>query len=394
MKALFAEVDALELAVETPTPPGKFIARQKRGGGWQTSDKPRAMSFGLSRRSAMAIPRLSILSTTSKASPSPLRISSMGPRASLNTLPEIPEFNLEGAATSNNRRRTGSAVNPPPPPPRRSSVLTAGESRRSSAARMFNSLSLRISDALGKMSSRRSSVPGFGEETEQGLHAVEEGEEEEEEDKNDKKETTATVRPSKAAEIYTIEEDKASITPFTALSVKSNASAGTRLAKELETRLTLGGGKDKEQVIESSPQFSELEPLEQLLRLCGQEASYKIALLIYLLSHNAVYEYDYVFFFFKLFSRHCCRLNWRACLPWMNSLAVTSTLPKSKRSVKVHSVKLSKPETSFLRLSLWKVACSSMGKRKNEPKKFLQKWPSRSPYRAFVNLIMMKIVIL
>lgn len=286
MKALFAEVDALELAVETPTPPGKLIARQQRGGGWQTSDKPRAMSLGLSRRSAMAIPRLSVLSTTSKASPSPLRISSMGPRASLHTLPEIPEFNLDGATTFNNRRRTGSAVSAttsanPPPPPRRSSVLTAGESRRSSAARMFNSLSLRISDALGKMSSRRSSVPGFGEETEQGLHAVEEGEEEEEEEENDKKKTTATIRPSKAAEIFTIEEEEKTASTPTALFVKSAASAGTILAKELETRLTFGGG-NKEEIVDSSPQFSELAPLEQLLRLCGQEVRNRLPLLFYL----------------------------------------------------------------------------------------------------------------
>lgn len=390
MKALFAEVDALELAVETPTPPGKLIARQQRGGGWQTSDKPRAMSFGLSRRSAVAIPRLSILSTTSKASPSPLRISSMGPRASLHTLEEIPEFNLDGAATSSNRRRSAvSATIANPPPPRRSSVLTAGESRRSSAARMFNSLSLRISDALGKMSSRRSSVQGFREETEQGLHAVEEGEEEEEE--NDKKEIIATVRPRKAADIFSIEEDERTSNTSKALSVRSTASAGTILAKELDARLTLSGDEVREEVVESSPQFSELAPLEQLLRLCGQEVSTGIALIIYLFLAQLCLPNLYVCF--SIF-QHCCRLNWRACLPWMNSSAVTSTLLKSKRSVKVHLVKLSKPETLFSKSSLWKVACSLMGKRKNELKKFLRRWLSRSHYPAFVNLIEMILMIL
>jgi hypothetical protein len=316
MKALFAEVDALELAVETPTPPGKIFARQQRGGGWQTSDKPRAMSLGLSRRSAMAIPRLSLLSTTSKASPSPLRISNIGPRTSLHTLPEIPEFNLDIEDVFAGRRRTGSAASVNPPPPRRSSVLTAGESRRSSAARMFNSLSLRISDALGKMS-RRSSVPGYGDETEQGLHAVEEGEEEEEDD--DKETSTATVRASQAAEIFTIEEDeKAAITP--AVAAKSAASAGTVLAKDLENRLTLGGDLKQEEV-DSSPQFSELAPLEQLLRLCGQEVR---TLLLLLLQANVLF---FAFLFSNFFSPvtfyHLCRLNWRAYLQWKNSLAVT-----------------------------------------------------------------------
>lgn len=272
MKALFAEIDALELAVETPTPPGKIVARQQRGGGWHTSDKPRAMSLGLSRRSAMAIPRLSVLSTTSKASPSPLRISSMGPRASLHTLPEIPEFNLDNETETFSRRRTGSSIISSSTAAtaagnmdsRRSSVMTAGESRRSSAARMFNSLSLRISDALGKMS-RRSSLPGFGEEPEQqGLHAVEEGEEEEE--------VEETSVSTKAPGIFTVEEEKTtSSTPsITAKSI--TASAGTILAKELEARLTIDGEKE----IESSPQFSELAPLEQLLRLCGQEVRIKL----------------------------------------------------------------------------------------------------------------------
>ena len=68
--------------------------------------------------------------------------------------------------------------------------------------------------------------------------------------------------------MYTIEEDeKAAITP--AVAAKSAASAGTALAKDLENRLTLGGNKEEE--VDSSPQFSELAPLEQLLRLCGQE---------------------------------------------------------------------------------------------------------------------------
>ena len=272
MKALFAEVDALELAVETPTPPGKIIARQQRGGGWQTSDKPRAMSLGLSRRSAMAIPRLSVLSTTSKASPSPLRISSMGPRASLHTLPEIPEFNLDTVTDDTfARRRTGSSISTATAAvasgldSRRSSVMTAGESRRSSAARMFNSLSLRISDALGKMS-RRSSLPGFGgAEEQEGLHAVEEGEEEEEEKEEGDNKTAAPG-------IFTIEEDKTLSTPVAGAkssATTATAGVGTALAKDLEARLALDG--EKEINSSSSPQFSELAPLEQLLRLCGQE---------------------------------------------------------------------------------------------------------------------------
>jgi hypothetical protein len=292
MKALFAEIDALELAVETPTPPRKIIARQQRGGGWQTSDKPRAMSLGLSRRSAMAIPRLSVLSTTSKASPSPLRISSMGPRASLHTLPEIPEFNLDTAVdTFTGRRRTGSNTSVSvsaagagaPPPPRRSSVLTAGESRRSSAARMFNSLSLRISDALGKMSNRRSSLPGFAEEPEQGLHAVEEGEEEEEEEEEEElRENSASIRTSRAAEMFTIEETEGRIS---ATPAKSTVSAGTALGKELE-KLAIGGGggQDKGEVDSSSPAFSELAPLEQLLKLCGQEVSCRVLTVSFLTS--------------------------------------------------------------------------------------------------------------
>jgi serine/threonine-protein kinase haspin len=146
---------------------------------------------------------------------------------------------------------------------------------------MFNSLSLRISDALGKMS-RRSSVTG--EEAvngqQQGLHAVDEGEEEEETENI----AGGVSRTSKVAEIFTIEEeeqDKSSTTTpaATLLPAKKNSSAGSVLAKELEARLTIssggGSGNSGEEKEEVSPQFSELAPLEQLLRLCGQEAEFE-----------------------------------------------------------------------------------------------------------------------
>ena len=221
------QVDSFELAVETPTPPGKTAtarhpnATTTTTAGWG-ADKPRAMSLGLSRRSAVAVPRLSVLSSSSLPSPSPLRIS-LGPRTSLlhsiseaggpSLLPSLQlqntVINFGGGAEKtqfsaslrkvarssssgasgiiimdkeNDSEQPGSIE-----PQRRSSVMSAGTgpaavSRRSSAGasgssaaatHMFSRLSLRISDAFGKLS-RRSELPELPEDS-----AAEQEEEEE-----------------------------------------------------------------------------------------------------------------------------------------------------------------------------------------------------------------------
>ena len=212
----------------SPSPPGKVLARQ-RGTSWVPvdSDKPRAMSLGLSRRSTLGPPRASMLSSAAVATPSPLRFS-FGPRSSLlPTLPEALDFTINPEEMFTRRstfhRNTVEPVDPrrssvfaapvtdarrssvmPPPSVgagRRSSAMppSAGAGRRSSAAHMFGRISLRISDALGKLSSRPSYLPDVAEggdtnELEERKEKVEEDEAVARNEENEEEELQQTTR--------------------------------------------------------------------------------------------------------------------------------------------------------------------------------------------------------
>lgn len=287
LKAHFEEVDAFELAVETPTPPPRNIESRI----WRDDSKPRPMSLGLSRRSStLTHSRLSNQSL-SKASPSPLRIS-MGQKKSLQSLPEHkpvePDTVLPGRVSQSwARRRTGSLVYNPAAPARRSSAGTAGQS---SGSHMIHRVSMGINDALQWLT-RRGSLPGSVAEeadeleTPSGINSgkVFDGED-----------VSRLAEPEDAG-IFTIEEEgeesplanntgsarkNTVLTPADATARDIAGAAVATLNEEFAIKLALESRqsydtKAKDEVPPAtpaalSPAFSELEPLEQLLKLCGQ----------------------------------------------------------------------------------------------------------------------------
>lgn len=230
----FLQVDALELAVETPTPPGKVVLRQS-GGGWAV-DRSRPMSLGLSSRLGVPAQRLSMLPSR-MVSPSPLRIS-LGPQGALRKQAEIPAFKVDCEdAAEETGGDGGRAVG-----------------HRSSMASMLGRLSLRDSDAVEHCSSTSASADVAKVEQRQGegpsraaAAGVSPIKEEEDEGTSDEKEggclySAAAPQPSAALAVDLREEGPAKRVPSLEGSSANDAAA-----------------------------FSTLSPLNQLVRLCGQE---------------------------------------------------------------------------------------------------------------------------
>ena len=320
LKAHFDEIDAIELKVETPTPPGKILA-QYRHSAWKPQ-KPRAMALGLSsvRRPPHA-PRGTTTTTTTATplrlssahlpSPSPLRLNlNRTSLLSLHTLneeegeattttivvpslvgdDEVPSHRVSTKTTGTTattttaamptksaRPRSSSMASLQPIPEagdntgRRSSVLTTvGGGRRSSvaastAARMFSRLSLRISDALGKVSigggGGGGEGVGGGKRSSAAAGAVpkesENVEKEEEEEEFGNEDVTGVFTICEEEEEEEEEEASATTTPFVC-HVDTTAAIAT--ANKTPTSST-------------STTFSNLCPFDQLLRLCGQHSS-------------------------------------------------------------------------------------------------------------------------